>query len=846
MYIDVDLAHFDSFPIEFKEINPEDFQYVFDTSGTRISRSDFIIENGGDKILIEPNDDGYINDTLQGLIELEHKNTVVINAAVGQGKSHAIIQTVKRYFDAKEKYLIFIASPFVSLVKQYHNDVIKAGIDSGQIYSYEKLGRDTTKDYINKTVQIVTVNTLLGNPGEDGFKNSDIKREYINDLVKHCQEKSIKVVFIYDEIHDSFHNFKQEYIFNLWKWKSVIHKNFVLSATYNEASKIVIEYLAELTDFRIKIIESERKRFPKKQSDLYLHFSSSYSFTHKTKEISNVIEDLIARDKNIDILSYSRNLAKNLLNTSNDIGKLIFDTFGEVKDCTSELISNQREENEEPTNQYDNDKCNIGTNFKTGVSIKKDNHALVIILPPRSSRLTFRNKYGIFSGGINSIIQALARQRKKGEIHIILPKPDHFDYDTLDHSGMSPLQKDIFKDHYELVKYHKTPEKFVKYIKLNRQDYFLREFYDNKLKGNVLNEITAVSASGRNNTLPKLSFPTFQEFKLESGEDYLANKFSIFGEDISAYTTYASLANQFINCRLRGISFKPVIAFDEGSVQSMLHFVYKNFFGEDYLESLGQYSNFNLFYQDFRNSLYADYQLKFKKEGSSDYENIEKGSPVAKKFELQLLLYTYKLKHFSLKSTDDEDYTRSDYFLECISHSKDIDLSTLAEGDYKHRVKLYQHINYFREKLINSLYEYHRGRDHFFCTPTNMWGDFFSTSDVAKVQEIIVLLESDSILRDNMFEFKRRFIDNRTLNGKLKTFYSILLEDFLFIDKKVRDPYITLYGSRRNCKIINSIKTIPSKAIAINLIESQDYLHSYPDTTDSSEELEKLLKSITL
>jgi hypothetical protein len=55
------------------------------------------------------------------------------------------------------------------------------------------------------------------------------------------------------------------------------------------------------------------------------------------------------------------------------------DTYGEIKDCTSELNTNQSEENAEPTNQYDNEKCNVGTNFKTGVSIKKDNHAFVII-----------------------------------------------------------------------------------------------------------------------------------------------------------------------------------------------------------------------------------------------------------------------------------------------------------------------------------------------------------------------------------------------------------------------------------------------------------------------------------
>lgn len=312
MRIEIQSTYFEDYPIEFKEINPEDFQYIFSANGERIERSDFEIENQGKKILISPNEDGYINEVLQEHIDIVHKNTVVVNAPVGQGKSYAIIQTVKRYYDAPEKYLIFVASPFVSLVKQYCEDIINAGIPAEKIYNYANIGRNADINYLNRPVQVITANTLLGNPGEDGFKNSDIKREYINSLISHCERNNIKVVFIYDELHDSYHNFKQNYIFNLWKWRHVIHKNFVLSATYNEASKIVIEYLAELTDYKIQIIESERKR-AKDQSTLHLYYSSSYNFTTKTIEINNLIKELIKRDKNIDILCYSKTLSKSIM-----------------------------------------------------------------------------------------------------------------------------------------------------------------------------------------------------------------------------------------------------------------------------------------------------------------------------------------------------------------------------------------------------------------------------------------------------------------------------------------------------------------------------------------------------
>lgn len=826
MNIPIEDTSFENFPIEFKEINPEDFKFIFMLNGERVLRTEnaFIIENNSEKIIIFPNELGYINEPIQSNISLDHKNTVVINAAVGQGKSYSIIQTLKRYYDAEQEYLIFVASPFVSLVKQYCDDIEEAGIPSEHIYSYDNLGRNDT-NYINRPIQVITANTLLGNPGEDGFKNSDIKREYLNNLVAHCESNDIKVVFIYDEIHDSYHNFKQEYIFNLWKWKNVILKNYVLSATYNEASKIVIEYLAELTDFRIQIIESERKRFPEKQSELYLHYASSYHFTSSTLEINSLIKKLILKDKKIDILCYSKTLAKSIINPKDEIGKLLIETFGEIKDCTSELPSNQREENEAPQNQYDNTKCNVGTNFKTGVSIEKDNHAYVIILPSRSTMLPFKNMFGIFSGGINSVIQALARQRNKGEIHVILPKPDKFNFSSLSHSVMDELQRNEFEKFYSLVHHYEEPDKLVKYIKLNRQDYFLRYFYENKLKANIRNQENQVSDLFRIG-LPKLSYPTYEEFKLERGEEYLASEFPIFGEDISAYITYAALANQFINCKLTEISFKPIIVFKEGEIQSMLSMVYEMLFDFDHLDSLGGFINFNQFYNEIRNSLFYDFQLRYQKIGETKHKNLIQGTSQAKNFEVQLLLFVQKLKNYSLHQIgSDEDYTRGNYFLDCITHSIGTNIEEILEESYKKRVEFYQLLNHFRSKLINSLREYQRGSNHYYYTPSNYYNSFFNEDDKSKFRQLLSLLKHDKFLDNKIFEFKRRFEDNTTSSGKLKTFYSILIEDFLLVEERERDPSITCFGSRRNVKVISAIKMMPNKANIINLVESQNYIN---------------------
>ena len=184
------------------------------------------------------------------------------------------------------------------------------------------MGNEELPQFWRKRIHIVTANCLLGNPGEDAFINSQVKRYYLNRLSKYCETKDKKVVFIYDEIHDTIHNFKEQYIFNLWKWRKVIHKNFIISATYNEASKVVIEYLAELTNNKIQIIESERKRFLEKQSELFLHYNSEQFYNFDDKKITELVGDLISVGKEVDILSYSKKLAENIIKNK-DVAAII-------------------------------------------------------------------------------------------------------------------------------------------------------------------------------------------------------------------------------------------------------------------------------------------------------------------------------------------------------------------------------------------------------------------------------------------------------------------------------------------------------------------------------------------
>ena len=804
--------YFEDFPIEFKQLDIEDFSKVFKV----------------EKTIIEIEGMEFLNDVIQRKIKIQRKNTVVINTPVGNGKSYAIIQTIKRYYEAEEDFLIFVASPFVSLVDQYCKSIVEfAGIPETQIYNYNKIGR-SKESYINKKIQVITANTLLGNPGDDGYKNSDAKREYLKNLQEHCEKNNIKVVFIYDEIHDVIHNFKEEYIFNLWNWKNVIHKNFIISATFSEASKVVIEYLAELTDRKIQIIESKRKKNKDNDSKLFLHYSSAHFFTNETQEIKNTILDILKRDKNIDILSYSKSLAKSIIADKNLGGKLK-EKFGELNDCTSENIDNERPENTPPENRFDNNKCNIGTNFKSGVSIQKENHAFVIILPPRSTQSTFKNKYGIFSSGITSIVQAIARKRKMGEIHIILPRPNEFDFNSLK-SFISEEQLNHFKEWYKLIQHHteniKEKEKAY-YIPLKFQSWFLKDFYGEKLLKSVQSGIDYSKTESRGD-LARLDFPPYKNFVLNRGEGYLAQTYKFWGADLSAYLTYCAFTNQFVNCTLSEINHKTLLFFKEDKIQKELWSFYDLYLGEDYFYSFIDLSNFNMVYKDIRTRIFGEFTLKYKKKESEKWETI---SPYKNpSFEKQLLRFVahlfygntyHNLEDYKARLKD-LDYTRSEYFLDGISCSQDLNLEELDYNEeQKERTLAFQNLDYFREKLIRKITPYSRGSENYNFLPVKPFNDFITTEEIPKFNQLITYFRNnDNFIKNGVWEFLRKF-PIQTQEKKENSFYTVLLEDFFYIEE--RRPKIIFENKQQQVKPIQSTKGLPNSNKTINLITPAQY-----------------------
>jgi len=520
---------------EFKEINPNDFSgYDVDT-----------------KVIIEPDDKGYIYSSLAKEFDFEEVNTLVINAAVGQGKSFAVNNFAKEYYDSQENFKVFIVVPFKSLIKQYYKKLIELKIPENEILDYQKLAEFTDKN--SPTFHLITINSLLGNFGENAISQSEIKKKYLNELVSHCKKNNYKAVFFIDEVHDSIKNFKEIFVLNLLKWKNITHKVIVSSATYNETSKIVIKYLSELTSYKIRIIESKRIVNEETVSNLNLMFIHQIQkFNINNRNFLDLIERECSIGRNLNILTYTKGLANKITHKDSLVSKILT-RYNQVPNlCTSNS-----------TTSFNPDLCNIGTNFKTGISIDDENSTFIIIVPPIDC-----NESNIFSDGINSIIQAIARPRKKSEIYIILPFPDGLIKPVnSENNYLSEIEK-IKPSFYERFKYE--------YVSINNQHDLFKSFY-NGLKSNFKEEIKSLKQADRS-FKPRIKFPSFDIYSLEYAEKYFYSKHEIFGKNIPAYIIWAAFNNQFFNCRLKTIIGNRFTNLKEGKIQVGMEAFYRSRF----------------------------------------------------------------------------------------------------------------------------------------------------------------------------------------------------------------------------------------------------------------------------
>lgn len=761
--MDFDNSLFEDTPIEFKEINHTDF--------------DSKLYKVEPKEIVEPNDEGFLSDNLIPILtkDLHKKNTTVINAGVGQGKTTAIIEVIKEFANNKD-YIVVIAVPFKSLIEQYEEVCVKNDISKHRIFNLLEIDKYfdnkekevksewgslySEEEVINKfnirnfDVHILTVNALLGNSVESLFQARE-KTEYFNRLLGYCEKTDKKLVFVFDEIHASIHNFKEEFIYKLWNYHGLVHKNYIVSATYNEASKEVIKYLSEFTDNTIKIIESTRLPVKERQSDLFLNFYIDRNI-EKDETLFELIEELLDRDKKFDILVYSKKLVQKLTSSKNKIGKLFKSREVEINKSINDPFSH-----DDGSIGYDKEKINIGTKFSTGISIEHEEHTYIVIFP-KDLNVEFIDNKGIFTMGSNTIIQALARQRKKGEIHLFMPPPIDVNEDTLPIS-YTENQKNTILDVFKEGK--KYGEKTIDYSYINGQGLELDKTY-NKLYREVEPAIEKIETADRDTKLNRLQFPTKEIFNLDKGEIHLVRGF--FGGDLPAYILWASLTNQFLNCRLKDINFIKKIYLNTPRQYEQLEKIVEDILYDiEVIEENYFYNHLKPFekLKLFKNFIFSIIVILDKKKlGASE--------------KVKVLLDILKIILFNSKYTTKTEVFQL-YLKSCVMSSiKAKDLKIMSESKL-HIVNAYKKWKHLVDVIELNIETY---KKHNYIDKQAKKAFSAEYKAISFQNDIKYLLSNDILLSTGIFPIKNTFEKERLPSKKMNTIYNLTIN--LFFSKK--------------------------------------------------------------
>ncbi|MDN3690790.1 hypothetical protein QWZ06_00135 [Chryseobacterium tructae] len=400
---------------------------------------------------------------------------------------------------------------------------------------------------------------------------------------------------------------------------------------------------------------------------------------------------------------------------------------------------------------------------------------------------------------------------------------------------MTKEQIDVFSRNYDLVKHYKSldQKEKINYIPLALQDKLIYSFYKNDLKANVQSGIDTVSEIDRKQ-LARLDFPSYKNFKLNESEDYLASSFGFFGGDLSAYMTYCAFTNQFVNCYLKGFEYKQVLWFTEENIQKHLNEYFDEYFGEAYIERVFELSNFRKSYEEFRNKLFNEFDLKFKRIKTEDTKKEPTWSNIHEYknsiFEQELLRFIafkyYGRSYFYhadyARKSRDTGYTRSQYFIDGIASALHVNLEEGNYSDeYVKRVQAFLNLNYFREKLTRTIAHHRRGSVRYNYLPVNPFPEFILTEDISKFHETIEYFSNvDKYISNEVYSFKRRV--NDTFEKNKTSFYKILIEDFFEYEKRENSPQLLIYNKKQPVLPHIVTRALPDSSRVINLIQNSE------------------------
>ncbi|SNB22462.1 conserved hypothetical protein [Flavobacterium psychrophilum] len=764
------------FPIQFKEINHSDFpNYTFEDS---------------EKTILVPDEKGYISDELWDAVDLEKKDTTIINAGVGQGKTKAIIDFIKWYYDEtinnNGKYKIIIITPFKSLNKEYISKIIEVTKEDDIFFDYENLGlkgssRIDFDKNSSKPIQLISIMSILGDPGKQGFEQSAVKREYYKYIYETCEYQNEKVILFFDELHESLNSFTPELLPNLFLWRKVVHKIIVASATFSESSKTPIKFFAELTERKIKIIESKRFQNQNNLSELFLCLYNNPTINVEDVFIKDIFDEFLTKNSfsTVNILVYDPNISKELFKSS--IGKLIENKFGSIKLCVGNSTNNS----------FDKNYCNIGTTFKTGISIEKENSGYIIILAPSYNNSL--DKLGIFSDRTNSLIQALARPRKKAKILVITPSPKRI-----------ILKSDVDKSYIEKLSLGYLNLSESSFVDLKEQDTLLRKQYEST-KNNIEEEIQYVANLDQE---IKANFQNYDWFKLKRGDEFLRTHYDSFGKDLPSYLYWAAWNNQFVNCKLAGIIIKQAMWFSEGNIQSELdRYIPLRIINEKSFIDIGDKE----VYHKIRNMLRSN-NLYYKKIVDKEPQKFKTLRFLF--FEQQIIHFLQRRKtpylfepeygcEYSFKNGNkpiDKAIDKEMYIRTCISQCKHIDeRADKLPKDELQIVNAYNDLYTFKNILLNEYVETNEKGFHILQTDKNFK---FKNMHLIKLKSIFTLLLE--------YDLGFKIFNTRSILNE-KPIYSLLRK--LFFETEV-----TKNDKNKNCLRVDGVIPIEYSEYKLNLI----------------------------
>lgn len=414
-----------------------------------------------------------------------------------------------------------------------------------------------------------------------------------------------------------------------------------------------------------------------------------------------------------------------------------------------------------------------------------------------------------------------------------MPTPNHINEQSLPYTGEIVNQIMQLFNEFALGN-------TVSYSDINRERVILEEAYDKLVNSNVRAKfnISQTDRTGMNS----LDYPTKERFILEKGEYFLGQNF--FEGDLSTYTFFAAITNQFLNCRLESIFFDTKIQLPETNYRRSIYDLYKNFAFQhvpppvdtgvvcEFEEIYDEYSDIE--FPEFKEEPYYDYYS-----GYEILESIlhqfsikevmigERKATTAELLDIKRYLLLFVLTKGNvdnirniLGEKDLKDSLTHRYFASCINHSQ----IGLHEDENRHFLytemgsKFYIDFNiairveYFKKiRVLVDLIESEIAEQGMILSnkASDNFRQQFNTLNIEELTRQIVIY--DKILNEGFIPFADSF--NKT-NDKAEYLFKTLISSMF--KKNEKTIQCTINGKRE--RFYYNVSRISDSLINVNLL----------------------------